>query len=71
MQTAYVIEASFIDKQTIHINEPIDVGSGDILVIIQRINKSVKKKRQFGCAKGTIEIKEGFNDPIEDFKDYL
>lgn len=29
------------------------------------------KKRQFGCAKGKIKILPGFDDPLEDFKDYM
>ena len=28
-------------------------------------------KRQFGCAKGKIRILPGFDEPLEDFKDYM
>ena len=30
-----------------------------------------KKGRVFGYAKGKITLKPGFDDPIEDFKDYI
>jgi flavin-dependent dehydrogenase len=30
-----------------------------------------KKKRVFGYAKGSITIKPGFDDPLEDFKEYM
>ena len=29
------------------------------------------KKRQFGCAKGKIKMLEGFDEPLEDFKEYM
>ena len=33
--------------------------------------KKKKGKRPFGTAKGKIIIKAGFDDPLEDFKDYM
>ena len=30
-----------------------------------------KKGRVYGYAKGAIRIKPGFDDPIEDFNDYM
>ncbi len=36
-----------------------------------RIKKAVEKKRIFGYAKGAILIKPGFDDPLEDFKEYM
>lgn len=32
--------------------------------------KKAKKTRTFGYAKGSITIKPGFDDPIEDLKEY-
>jgi len=29
------------------------------------------KERQFGCAKGLIEIKPDFDEPLEDFREYM
>jgi hypothetical protein len=29
------------------------------------------KKRKFGYAKGFFEMKPGFDDPLEDFKEYM
>lgn len=36
-------------------------------------NKNHKKKRDtgFGCLKGKIEMKDDFDEPIEDFKEYM
>ena len=30
-----------------------------------------KRQRQFGSAKGLIEMSEDFDEPLEDFKDYM
>jgi hypothetical protein len=32
---------------------------------------STKKEREFGFAKGKINLSEDFDDPIEDFKDFM
>jgi hypothetical protein len=35
-------------------------------------NKSLsKRKRVFGYAKDSITLKPGFDDPLEDFKEYM
>lgn len=33
--------------------------------------KNSKENRTFGYAKDSIILKPGFDDPIEDFKDYM
>jgi len=33
--------------------------------------KPPKKRRRFGSAKGLIEMADDFNQPLEDFKDYM
>ena len=36
-----------------------------------KASASKKKNRQAGLAKGLISIKDGFDDPLEDFKPYM
>jgi hypothetical protein len=45
----------------------------DFLVEKTKKNKPLKEKKAPipGLAKGLIEMKEGFDDPLEDFKDYM
>lgn len=45
----------------------------DFLVSKNKKNKehSGKQKAQFGSAKGMFIMKPGFDDPLEDFKEYL
>ena len=35
------------------------------------IPNAPEKKAKFGSAKGLFTIKPGFDDPLEDFKDYM
>jgi hypothetical protein len=35
------------------------------------ISVKAKKGRTFGYAKGSVIIKPGFDDPLDDFKDYM
>ncbi|OFX35116.1 MAG: hypothetical protein A2X08_04915 [Bacteroidetes bacterium GWA2_32_17] len=38
----------------------------------QKLKPSKKKKeRKFGCAKGFFIMKDNFDEPIDDFKDYM
>ena len=62
------------------LSELIDqVLSGDEIIITkegQPIAKLVsitkpKKQRQFGSAKGLIKMSADFNEPLEDFKEYM
>ena len=71
MQTAYVVEAKFIDNQTIRMNEPIDIEGEDIIVTIHFKDKEKTKNKNFyfGCMKDHIKMSEDFNAPLDDFKD--
>ena len=37
----------------------------------KRKKESKKKKPKFGCAKGQIYMSPDFDEPLEDFKDYM
>lgn len=41
-------------------------------MVIQRTNKkAVKRIPKFGCAKGTFKMADDFDEPLDDFKDYM
>lgn len=41
-------------------------------ILKDKSNKTVKiKERKFGCAKGMIVLHDDFDEPLEDFKEYL
>jgi len=33
--------------------------------------RPIKRQPQFGCAKGTFKLAEDFDEPLEDFKNYI
>ena len=35
------------------------------------VEKAVKRTPKFGCAKGTFKMADDFDEPLEDFKDYM
>lgn len=35
------------------------------------LQKKNKQHPKAGCMKGTFEIKEGFDEPLEDFREYM
>jgi hypothetical protein len=37
----------------------------------KKITREGKKERQLGLAKGLISMKPGFDDPLDDFKEYM
>lgn len=37
----------------------------------QKMNQPAKKERTPGLAKGLIEMKPDFDEPLEDFKEYM
>ena len=40
--------------------------------LIRKKQKSNKKEREFGCMKGIVAfMANNFNDPIDDFKEYM
>jgi len=58
------------------LDEALPVNSSRAKVIVTVVEEipdesSVKPKRQFGLLKGQIKTEEGFNDPIDDLKDYM
>jgi prevent-host-death family protein len=63
-----------------HLSELIQRAMLGEEIIIARDNKpvvkltafpSLKHARHLGSAKGLIEISEDFDEPLEDFKDYM
>ena len=40
-------------------------------LLSKKKKKGVKPKAKFGSGKGMFKIKPGFDDPLEDFKEYI
>jgi len=60
--------------------ELVELAAGGEEIIITKNHKPFvrlipaierKRQRQFGSARGLIKIAEDFNEPLEDFKEYM
>ncbi len=57
--------------QSINGNEIVITRSGHPVVKLVALTGKQKRKRRFGSAKGLIKIPDDFDEPLEDFKDYM
>ena len=66
-------------NRRVFIDVPCEVPTGKANIIIQfptpqevrETAPTTEKKPVFGCAKGQFRMSEDFNEPLEDFKDYM
>lgn len=58
-------------KQTIRGDEVIITQGGEPIAKLVALSRQSSKQRQFGSAKGLIKISDDFDEPVEDFKEYL
>jgi hypothetical protein len=45
--------------------------ASDFIASSKLRSKNQTKERQLGCAKGLISMAPDFDEPLEDFKDYM
>ena len=66
------IRAHF-DGKTIVPDEPVDLPKGRPLIIHveQAESRHPHKKRWLGALRGQIRMSEDFDEPLDDFKDYM
>ncbi|HAO20985.1 MAG TPA: type II toxin-antitoxin system prevent-host-death family antitoxin [Desulfobacteraceae bacterium] len=57
-------------EQTIAGNDVFITQRGLPIIRLVSVVK-VKKQRQFGSAKGLIKIADDFDEPLEDFREYM
>ena len=62
-------------NRRVFIDVPREVPTGRANIVIQfpisQEAAPTKKVPEFGCAKGQFRMSEDFNEPLEDFKDYM
>ena len=50
---------------------PREVPAGPVILTFTPTRVNPIKEREFGCLKGQIWMAEDFNEPLDDFKDYM
>jgi len=53
------------------IEVPHEVPTGSVILTFTPTNDVEKRVPVFGCAKGQFKIADDFDEPLEDFKDYM
>lgn len=69
----YSVEALISEQNPSITLKGVPEGLYDVLVVLQPIDNKPDKpnKRKAGFSKATFWMSEDFNEPLEDFKDYM
>ena len=59
------------ESRRLVINVPPEVPAGPVILTFTPAGAERKKIPIFGCAKGQFRMSEDFDEPLEDFKDYM
>jgi len=61
------------DSHRLTIDVPREVPAGPVILTFtpKVAMQEEKKERGFGCAKGQFWMADDFDEPLEDFKDYM
>jgi antitoxin (DNA-binding transcriptional repressor) of toxin-antitoxin stability system len=76
--TTYTVDLDNLDKEEAPLGELVERTLDGAEVVITRGDRPVAKlvrispsARRFGSAKGLIHIADDFDEPLEDFRDYM
>ncbi len=74
MKTAYSVKGYLLDQETIRLEEPLPIESGDVKLVVEFIDSNGKKysrKNMHGILKREIIIPDDFNEPLDCFREYM
>jgi hypothetical protein len=58
-------------NRRITLDGPREVPTGPVILTFTPAKPEQNKERVFGCANGRFKMAEDFDEPLEDFKDYM
>ena len=64
------------DGATVVLDEPADLAVGQVVRVVVEQSTPAEAARPrrgplFGFAKGMVEMRDDFNDPLEEFEEYM
>ena len=71
MTITQIVEIPADRKLIIDVPHEIPVGQVVLTITSKATEKEQKKEREPGCLKGQIWMAEDFDEPLEDFKEYM
>jgi hypothetical protein len=71
MEKAIVTKGHLISTRNIELEEDIPFNDETYEIILKPISQKSNNKRKAGTLKGLIHIKDDFDEPLEDFQEYM
>jgi hypothetical protein len=71
MNTAYVVRGRLKEHKLIELEESLPFENGIITVMVSKQGGNISRKRFAGKWKGQIELAPDFDEPLEDFREYM
>ena len=73
MVVEQVIDVPASRRVTIEIPREVPIGKANVIIQfpVPAAEQAPEKKPVFGCLKGQIWMSDDFDEPLEDFKDYM
>ncbi|MDR0443024.1 MAG: DUF2281 domain-containing protein [Treponema sp.] len=59
------------DSRRLVIDVPREIPTGPVILTFTPAGAERQKIPVFGCAKGQFRMSEDFDEPLEDFRDYM
>jgi len=53
------------------VDVPREITTGTVTLVYTSTKTEQLKERGFGCAKGQFRMSDDFDEPLEDFKEYM
>jgi len=70
MSVTQTVEVPASRRLTIDV--PPEIPEGQVIITFTpKAEREQKKVPVFGCAKGQFRMSDDFDEPLEDFKDYM
>jgi hypothetical protein len=71
MSVTQTVEVPENRRLTIDVPREVPVGPVILTFVPKAEAQEQKKERKFGCLKGQIWMADDFDEPLDDFKDYM
>jgi len=71
MNATMTVDVPVSHRLTIDVPREVPAGLVDIVFSPQAALPSDEERSGFGCLKGQIKMSDDFDEPLEDFKDYM
>jgi hypothetical protein len=65
------MKATYLQTKINHLPNDLQKEVNSFVDFLMTKTKTKKRKAVFGCAKGEIKLSEDFDEPLDDFNEYI